>query len=356
MKIKTFTKRTLIVQSYLILVRLFDLNVFEPIEVVHTKVEPISDTEFEEIATFEEAPENDVLFSGDDENIEDIEEKGVFGEDFRPHICEICDAAFTTNAEKLRHRREEHKNQQSYPCKICLHQCPTIKALLAHLKNSHDEKTYTCEVCSKSYKNERGLKRHKSYAHNRNIPCDHCEMKFRSPYYLNLHIKNVHEKGHFPCECCIPKRVFSSEHGLKQHIDRIERSKLEKNVLCDQCDLKFSRQSDLKLHYTKVHLVDPVTCEHCGLTYGNESKLRTHVKRVHTERPRVEWVCEICAKSFFTKNPAKTRQKHLLTHGESKYSCDYCDKKFRQRENWLGHVNEHKGIFEFKCETCNKVL
>ena len=45
----------------------------------------------------------------------------------------------------------------------------------------------------------------------------------------------------------------------------------------------------------------------------------------------------------------------METHQEPKYTCDYCDKKFRKKEAYNQHINEHNGIFEYKCEPCNKV-
>ena len=68
-----------------------------------------------------------------------------------------------------------------------------------------------------------------------------------------------------------------------------------------------------------------------------------------------EWQCPICDKVLRALHIEKSKKSHMETHQEPKYTCDYCDKKFRKKEAYNQHINEHNGIFEYKCEPCNKV-
>ena len=120
----------------------------------------------------------------------------------------------------------------------------------------------------------------------------------------------------------------------------------------------FAQQCDLNAHYNAAHLVEPSNCEVCDKKFDNRTKLKAHVRAVHSreeEGQLQEWECPICHKVLRSKKINQSRSQHLETHEEKKYKCEFCPKTFRLKISYDGHINEHKGIYEHKCQPCNKV-
>ena len=326
----------LIVQAYLILVRLFDLDYLEPISTS-------SKTEItEENAIFED------LSADSPTNIENEEKVKKFQ-------CEMCDQSFDSGKERAHHRRIVHCNMKEFKCRLCDKSYSSLKLLQAHQSREHDTTVHECDTCGKILKNRAQLLRHKKFEHDKKFPCDQCNSKFYSQYLLNEHVRRVHvEERNFECEIC--NQTFKNTEALKVHISRTH-SQREKTVFCDQCEARFLNKSQLNNHFKDVHLDQPVTCDICGQQSGNPSKLKKHIRRVHEQPKELEsWECSLCSKVISAKYLKQAIKSHMQTHEkEAKYSCDFCDKKFRTLPNFKNHVNTHKGILEHRCEPCNKV-
>ena len=328
----------LIVQAYLILVRLFDLDYLEPISTL-PKTEIIEDSViFEDLSpdlptTVIEAEEKTKSFK-----------------------CEMCDQSFDSGKDRAHHRRIAHCSVKEFKCRMCEKSYSSLKLLQAHQSREHDNTVHECDICGKTLKNRAQLLRHKKFEHDKKFPCDQCDSKFYSQYLLSEHVRRVHVDGrNFACEVC--SQTFKNIEALKVHVSRTHTER-EKTVFCDQCDARFFNKSQLTNHLRDVHLDQPVTCDICGQQSGNPSKLKRHIRRVHGQPKELEsWQCSLCSKVIMAKNLKQAIKSHMQTHEkEAKYSCDFCDKKFRTLPNYKNHINTHKGILEHRCEPCNKVL
>ena len=71
----------------------------------------------------------------------------------------------------------------------------------------------------------------------------------------------------------------------------------------------------------------------------------------------VKHVCNLCDKSFTTRNYLKKHIK-IIHDGIKKWKCEYCPKAFSERNNLRRHVERlHEGNAPTeKCEYCDKVL
>ena len=177
---------------------------------------------------------------------------------------------------------------------------------------------------------------------------------FALKFKLTQHITNVHEKGHFPCDEC--DAVLNSADYLRCH--KIKHRHREKTLPCPVCGKMFAQQCDLNAHYNAAHLVEPSNCDVCDKKFDNRTKLKAHIRAVHSreeEGQLHEWECPICHKVLRSKKINQSRSQHLETHEEKKYKCEFCPKTFRLKISYDGHINEHKGIYEHKCQPCNKV-
>ena len=90
------------------------------------------------------------------------------------------------------------------------------------------------------------------------------------------------------------------------------------------------------------------------------AKMKLHIKKVHKkagEKRLFTWECPICQATFTRHDKCRLndrRRLHEATHEPPKYKCDFCDKEFRQKVAYEGHINEHQGILPYKCGQCNK--
>lgn len=64
--------------------------------------------------------------------------------------------------------------------------------------------------------------------------------------------------------------------------------------------------------------------------------------------------CPICLSSFSSK---KTMVRHVKKHPEDKFSlyrCQFCDRRFCQKSEFIIHTRTHKGAKSYKCQDCDR--
>lgn len=111
--------------------------------------------------------------------------------------------------------------------------------------------------------------------------------------------------------------------------------------------MSFAQGSALKCH-KRIHSNErPFVCKMCSKSFSQNTTLKTHVSAFHTGK---NISCEIpgCAKKFTRKSYLKI---HMRDHdGERNYSCDRCEKKYKQKSHLDRHIEaSHLGI-KHKCD------
>ena len=187
----------------------------------------------------------------------------------------------------------------------------------ANVDTETGKKTYTCELCFKSYSRSNSLRRHLLvHTGEKSYECDLCDKKFSIKSYLTAHRKIHSGETPFGCTFC-----------LKQ----------------------FNRVSNLRAHMLVHTGVKPHSCPVCGKLFNLSSNLKRHMV-IHTGiKPHV---CSVCGKEFGLSSSLK---EHVRVHtGENPYSCDTCGKKFKQHSNFRRHKSIHTGEKRHVCYICNK--
>ncbi|XP_074156577.1 PR domain zinc finger protein 15 isoform X1 [Sminthopsis crassicaudata] len=226
---------------------------------------------------------------------------------------------------KLIKQLGEHK--RVYQCNICSKIFQNSSNLSRHIR-SHGDKLFKCEECAKLFSRKESLKQHVSYKHSRNeidseyrYRCGTCEKSFRIESALEFHNCRTDEKT-FQCEMCF--RFFSTNSNLSKH----KKKHGDKKFSCEVCNKMFYRK-DVMLDHQRRHLEGVRRVKREEFETSGESVVR------YKKEPSG---CPVCGKVFSCRS---NMNKHLLTHGDKKYTCEICGRKFFRVDVLRDHIHVH---------------
>lgn len=123
----------------------------------------------------------------------------------------------------------------------------------------------------------------------------------------------------------------------------------ERRHLCNVCQKKFLRRSNL-IDHLRLHANERLfKCSFCDKAFVQAGNLKAHM-RVHTkERP---YECQLCNKTY---NQSGALKVHYRSHtNERNYKCDDCTKAFTNASDLKKHQRVHNPDLMFKCEHCER--
>ncbi|XP_027129628.1 PR domain zinc finger protein 15 [Larimichthys crocea] len=224
-----------------------------------------------------------------------------------------------------RHKAREHK--RVYRCSLCNKVFQNSSNLNRHIR-SHGDKLFKCDECDKLFSRKESLKQHISYKHSKNMPdqeykykCNTCEKSFRLENALKFHNCRTDDKT-FQCDIC--SRFFSTNSNLSKH----KKKHGEKLYSCEICNKMFYRKDVMQEHHRR-HGVGPKHMKREELEANGEEGTK------YRKEPSP---CPICGKVFSCRS---NMNKHLLTHGDKKYTCEICARKFFRVDVLRDHIHVH---------------
>jgi KRAB domain-containing zinc finger protein len=303
--------------------------------------------------------------------------------------CDICHKTYVFKSTLLQHMVDYHvKPKLSDKKKIKECKRKTLSVQNANEKNV--VKTYSCNVCGKSFKVEKYLLNHTEKAHgNSNSDentCNLCRKYFRYKKCLESHKKRalckakafrkspkvcntrwgtykldnkkvIENQNEFACNIC--KKVFKNNSLLRQHERCVHSSHSDgKKHTCKVCGKVFKNKRYLNQHENHVHSGQTYTCEFCDIVCKSKIYLQGHIRRIHRKIEK-EYCCAICKKIFNRKGSlyAHVRNVHSYTEGVD-FTCTTCKKVFKNKVSLYDHFRHvHKKIEKkCTCDICFKVF
>ncbi|XP_035706668.1 zinc finger protein 423 isoform X2 [Folsomia candida] len=259
------------------------------------------------------------------------------------------------------------KNEQNddYFCELCNKVFETRQKWLYHRYYHIREEKYFCSHCDEKFKLRSHLERHIRTYHNEEKPvyniltCDQCPRKFTREYDLTTHIQKVHLQ--IPPAAIQKQRLSAASAGSSPMV-RVNRNSNPNSILRSQIPAQSSSSlSSPKPSTSQASLSSMLRGFPKGVTIvrkswpamttpQNKGIVMTKVTSASAKPvppmqstmrlgPNGWYSCNLCNKKFKEK---KSIDAHRYYHNrEEKHLCTHCGARFKQKSDLHRHVRIH---------------
>ena len=249
------------------------------------------------------------------------------------HVCSKCQKVYKRRKDLTRHLKI-HDNRPSYRCYRCGRAYRTLFWLRNHEQGHSDtEKKYQCDQCQRSYFTKQMLKLHMS-CHKKPFICGICSRSFRRELILTKHM-TVHTNGNL---CHICNKTFRC---LAVHMSKHQRQTVYK---CEECNCVSFNLKTYKDACKHVQEKLP-RCQLCRRIFLSDHGLKLHVKKYQKSEMKCyharKLKCQECKREFSDK---LSYRQHKESHDPNKqFCCEYCHERFYSFTKLYKHLGTHNG-------------
>ena len=296
--------------------------------------------------------------------------------DAKSHLCKICNVPCKDEAEVNLHRKLHLLGKGSYRCLKCDKTFKKVIYLENHVWMHYDKTPFRCRYCAE-YKNRSSCIYYHELIHlpesQKKFECNQCQFKSWTKIRLAMHVKNTHSNKSYNCNMCpatYKNKPGLLHHKMKKHNGQFKftcdicgagavtqrnlnrHKESHENICCPVCNKKFALRSSLILHMKNVHEKrEQFPCDQCGKMFATSVLLATHYT-IHTGEKKFK--CPQCDKRFRTPGGLDIHKRHHS--GIKEHACTYCEKAFYTSTNLQDHIRIHTGEKPFKCVVCQKAF
>lgn len=252
--------------------------------------------------------------------------------------CHLCDLKFVKFSTLEKHHQLVHLNKTFCVTNRHFNELNQLRQEvrrafeIQHKEDSNDFEN--SDVCSTKDEDQKSTEQESKKQQIFQCPVDGCLKSFHHRSSFIMHEKCVHsDERSFTCEIC--SKTFKTRSNLNVHI---KMHKNQRDHHCHICGQSFFTSSHLKAH-VKVHLKDAkYKCDvpECGKMFIHLSSFKKHqnfhsgVKSHH---------CKVCQRNFAQ---ACHLREHLKIHSnERNHKCHTCEKAFRRPDTLRIHQRTH---------------
>lgn len=228
----------------------------------------------------------------------------------RPMQCPKCPKRFRSKFDLTEHDNV-HKGVKPYRCSDCSQSYHHKVSLQMHVKSHQPPQNLACEYCGKVFPFRTRLLSHIGSVHlknRRNFRCRFCYNLYSSLAVLNDHVKSRHATT-YTCEIC--SKTFKVASKYKAHV--LQHSN-PKPFVCNVCNNRYASKAFLNEHLLKHEGLRKHVCQKCGASFAQASHLAAH-RHVHGEKIHV---CPECGRKFNRRDNMKVhRKRHFEKSGKN---------------------------------------
>ena len=167
-------------------------------------------------------------------------------------VCDLCGKSLARG-----HYNDHFKNYHTdtqveyFYCDKCSKKYKQRSALNCHIRQAHNNITFTCSKCDITFDTKAKLYGHQNIVHStaKEFECQHCGMRCRNVATLRKH-ETTHEAPQFQCRHC-PKKLTKEIHLIAH--ERYHTG--DKPFKCSECPNEYVSKHGLRQHMRGVHKI-----------------------------------------------------------------------------------------------------
>ena len=239
----------------------------------------------------------------------------------------------------------------------------------------------TCKICQKTFKRAAKYDYHikvcklkqESFYVDKKIYAFQCTFCFEKFYIgpklatrLMSHFNKLHANSTATSEefsCCEQKQEEHTIEMIEVKEESFDEFKTEPKleivpleaILQPKEDIDFENDSSIDSNFDEDGK-DEFFCDFCSEVFYEklslEKHLKKHLKKQSKSNMEQSFQCQICEKFYLSQ---RSRDEHVLLHGDPTFKCKKCDKLFFTLRYLRRHVRKrHKNSEIYKCDECTR--
>ncbi|XP_057336547.1 zinc finger protein 37-like isoform X2 [Microplitis mediator] len=196
---------------------------------------------------------------------------------------------------------------------------------------SNNAKKYNCKKCNRFFASLEKLKSHKQYRHKGRLryKCEQCD--YASNQKSDVIHHNRQHTGECPYQCFYCLFTFKYRPSFKSHLF----IHIDKNLSCDICHEKFTKDNLLITHMIYYHSFSPSVkarqCKICRELFPDRYSLKIHIE---THKNGSLFKCHICC---YTTKLLRNIWKHVNNHVNNRFICNDCGRSLKNKNGLTEH-------------------